>query len=301
MWVLSAGSLGRRNGARPRPATPAGSCTRPRSLGSSTSPSESPHLPAWLWSQPGADWSYRGTRYEWGFSEEYCQCPERLAEAFDDGRSVFWFMIRDGRISGGASVCDPGWAECLALPGFHVAAQWALIANASGMIYGPEGMPQRERDTALLEDNLLIECRPPPSAFLATLQAKPARVPMSEAFPTAIGLALRGSQGLEGLHNAGALVMKRSPEVASLPMSRIGIPALHKMDAAQKEAFYHLLQRPLRPVYGSELRQGGAFGMDGSRAAENEFADRPWCRACAEHGVRLLEMAAEAGELDLCQ
>eukprot|EP01046_Picozoa_sp_COSAG06_P082847 COSAG06_NODE_29821_length_550_cov_0.574279_1_plen_139_part_10 len=31
--------------------------------------------------------------FNWGFSEEYCQCPERLAERFDEGRSVYWFMI----------------------------------------------------------------------------------------------------------------------------------------------------------------------------------------------------------------
>ena len=238
--------------------------------------------------------------HEWGFSEEYCQCPERLAESFDAGRSVYWFMIKDGKVLGGTSVRDPGWADCLTLRGFHIAAQWGLIAHASGMLYGAEGMPQRNKDTALLEENLLVECRPPPSSFLATLATKPQRVAMSEAFPAEIGQALSGKEtGLEGLHNAGALIMKKSPEVASLPMSRIGIPALHKMDDAQKEQFYHLLQRPLRPVYGSDLRQTGAFGMPGAMAAENEFGDRPWCQACAEHGVKLINMAVAAGELDL--
>ena len=73
------------------------------------------------------------------------------------------------------------------------------------------------------------------------------------------------------------------------------------MNDAQKESFYHLLQRPLRPVYGSDLRATGAFGMPGSMAAENEFGDLPWCKACGEHGVKLLNMSVEAGELDLSQ
>ena len=101
--------------------------------------------------------------HSWGFSEEYTQCPERLAERFDEGRSVYWFMIHEGKVSSGASVKDEGWGICLSKPGFHIAAQWGLIAHASGMIYGPEGMPQRAKDTAILNDNLLIECRPAPS------------------------------------------------------------------------------------------------------------------------------------------
>ena len=105
-------------------------------------------------------------------SEEYCQCPERLAERFDEGRSVWWFMVHDGKASGGASVLDEGFGVCISLPGFHPVLQWGLIAHASGMIYGSEGGPQRQADTAILTDALLIECRPAP----ATLRAlKPLR------------------------------------------------------------------------------------------------------------------------------
>ena len=237
---------------------------------------------------------------DWGFSEEYCQCPERLASRFDDGRSVYWFMIHEGQVSGGASVRDEGWEACLHKPGFHIAAQWGLIAHASGMIYGAEGMPQRAKDTAMLNENLLIECRPEPSAFTATLLEKAAYDrPEGEAFPEVIENALVGGNGLEGLHNAGALIMKRSFEVANLPKSAIGIPALHKMDDVQKEQFYHLLQRPLRPVYGSELRKTGAFGLPGSMAASMEFGDLPWCKACAQHAVKLIEMSVAAGEISL--
>ena len=46
-----------------------------------------------------------------------------------------------------------------------------------------KGMPQRAADTALLDENLLIECRPPPRPFLATQREKP-------AFPEAIGAAI---------------------------------------------------------------------------------------------------------------
>ena len=35
----------------------------------------------------------------WGFSEEYCQCPDRLASAFADGRSVYWFSVVDGVVT----------------------------------------------------------------------------------------------------------------------------------------------------------------------------------------------------------
>ena len=65
----------------------------------------------------------------WGFSEEYCQAPERLEERFDNGRSVYWFMIHEGAVSHGASVLDAGWEVCLEKPGFHIAAQWGLIAH----------------------------------------------------------------------------------------------------------------------------------------------------------------------------
>jgi hypothetical protein len=168
------------------------------------------------------------------------------------------------------------------------------------MIYGAEGMPQRAKDTALLNENLLIECRPEPSAFKVSLREKAAYDrPVGEAFPEPIGVALGGGGGLEGLHNAGAMIMKRSFEVANLPMTAIGIPALHKMSDVQKEQFYHLLQRPLRPVYGSDLRKAGAFGLPGSVAASMEFGDLPWCKACAQHAVKLIEMSVDAGEISL--
>lgn len=223
------------------------------------------------------------SEHSWGFSEEYMHCPERLAERFDGGRSVYWIMIHEGKASWGASVNDAGWETCLALPGFHPVLQWGLIAHASGMIYGPEGTPRRAADTAILSDALLIECRPPPTVLrtLKTLRGDWCCGPWvtdshTGEFPGPVGAALGGGHGLEGLHNAGALVMKRSPEVASvfptvrgfffnfldiqekmsnyplifadlllknrkfgginqLPMTAIGIPELHSMDAVQKE------------------------------------------------------------------
>jgi len=68
-------------------------------------------------------------KYEWGFSEEYTNLPERLLAGHE--KAGYHFMIHNGKVSGGASLPE----ECLKLPGFHVRAEWALIAHASSYIY----------------------------------------------------------------------------------------------------------------------------------------------------------------------
>ena len=71
---------------------------------------------------------------------------------------------------------------------------------------------------------------------------------MRRAFPREVGSALRGDRQLDnGLHNWGARITRRSPEVAGLPMTPIGVPVLHRMSEAQKAAFYELLHRPFVP------------------------------------------------------
>ena len=65
------------------------------------------------------------SRYEWGFSEEYTNIPERLLAGRD--KAGYHLMIQNGKVSGGASLPD----ECLALPGFHASIDWALIAHSS--------------------------------------------------------------------------------------------------------------------------------------------------------------------------
>jgi hypothetical protein len=73
--------------------------------------------------------------------QEYTECPQRLLQ----GRSaaVYWFMIDNGVVSGGAGGSIP--SACSALPGFHIAAQWAEIVHPSGYIYGWEGQQERAR------------------------------------------------------------------------------------------------------------------------------------------------------------
>ena len=65
------------------------------------------------------------SRYEWGFSEEYTHIPERLLAGRD--KAGYHMMIHNGQVSGGTTLPD----ECLALPGFHVSIDWALIAHSS--------------------------------------------------------------------------------------------------------------------------------------------------------------------------
>ena len=92
-------------------------------------------------------------------------------------------------------------------------------------------------DEAQLEEDLIVECRPAPSSFTAIRNGKPPMLSMATAFPAAIGAAL-GDQyvtELDGLHNAGAKIMRRSLETAALPQSALGVPVLSKMTAAQKE------------------------------------------------------------------
>ena len=61
------------------------------------------------------------SKYKWGFSEEYTLTPERLMA----GREAagYYFMMSDGEVSGGTGLPE----ECLALPGFHIKANWAAI------------------------------------------------------------------------------------------------------------------------------------------------------------------------------
>ena len=66
--------------------------------------------------------------------------------------------------------------------------------------------------------------------------------------PADIGAALRDSADGPGLHNAGALIMKASPETARLPMTALGVPILEQMSRAQRDAFLQLLNRRRPPA-----------------------------------------------------
>ena len=234
----------------------------------------------------------------WALSEEYCQAPARLADAFAERRPVFWLLVgRDGRVSGGASVADEGFAVCRRTPGMHMAAQWAKGCYYAGMSHGPDGFAARDADFARLNDALTVACRPEPPHFAAAAAAATSGKPPFA--PKAARSALRT------LHNSLARIMRPSYEVLALPRTRIGVPNLGAMDGEQRAAFFALLQRPLRPVLGVELRVDGGnakgnggptfLGLRRAQAGQHEFGDAPWCKACAEYGAGLL--AAAGNEL----
>jgi hypothetical protein len=164
------------------------------------------------------------TKYEWGFSEEYTHLPKRLLAGRE---KIGWhFMIHNGKVSGGASLPE----ECLKLPGFHVAIEWALIAHASSFIYDLKGQEQRQRDEQKLIGELdAIGIRRNTNLF----KSKP-------IWPPGIGEALMGVGG-EGLHNITARRLKHSPELIGFPHTEFGVPIHSKMTSEEKTRFYKLL------------------------------------------------------------
>ena len=166
------------------------------------------------------------SEYEWGFSEEYTHLPKRLLTGRD---KVGWhFMIRSGKVSGGASLPD----ECLQLPGFHVTVEWALIAHASSFIYDLKGQRKRMNDEEILNNDLTMVGK---GRKANLFRSKP-------IWPPGIGEALVGIDG-EGLHNITARRLKHSPELLDFPQTEYGVPIFAKMTDEQKTRFYKLLGR----------------------------------------------------------
>jgi len=166
------------------------------------------------------------SKYEWGFSEEYTHLPKRLLAGRD--KVGWYFMIHNGKVSGGASLRK----ECIELPGFHVAIEWALIAHASSYIYDLKGQEKRMSDEAILQSNLEKEgIRPNRNAF----KSKP-------IWPPGIGEALMGIDG-EGLHNITARRLLHSPEVKDFPQTEYGVPIFTKMTDEEKTRFSQLLKQ----------------------------------------------------------
>ncbi len=168
------------------------------------------------------------SEYEWGFSEEYTHTPERLMAGRD--LAGYYFMIKDGKVSGGAGVPE----ECLELPGFHVRIEWALIAHPSSFLYGAEGSRLRGADSALLSRDL----------DAAGKGAKESAMIGRPVWPPGIGEALSvNAENGGGLHNFTAKHLKPSPEVKDLPQTEWGVPALTEMTDQQREDFYKLIGR----------------------------------------------------------
>ena len=174
------------------------------------------------------------SKYNWAFSEEYTHTPERLMA----GRELagYYFMIKDGKISGGAGVPQ----ECLDLPGFHVRVEWGLIAHPSSFYYGPEGSRLRGQGAKQLSMDLEAAGKGRPKI------AKDARKTNYDGptWPKGVGESLSVDQAKGGgLHNFTALHLKHSPEVKELPQTDWGVPVLTEMTDHQKEDFYKLIGR----------------------------------------------------------
>ena len=164
----------------------------------------------------------------WGFSEIYTHPPARLLEG---GRemSSYYLMVKDGRVSGG----DGAPEECRALPGFHVAINWAAICNQSGSLYGREGQRQRSAEEKVMYQEIEDYVGRPNPLNMA---------PRGKAvWPQAVGAALgAGSEQGGGLHNIAATLQSPSPEFADLPTTELGVPAFSAMTDEQKRFFLKL-------------------------------------------------------------
>jgi len=162
------------------------------------------------------------SKYQWGFSEEYTHIPERLLAGRE--KAGFHFMIKDGKISGGASLPE----DCLALPGFHVSIEWALIAHASAVIYDLAGQGKRGADAAVLNAELEAAGYGPKISTEKATEKE--------------ALAANASEG-GGLHNLTAKRLRRSPELDDLPETAYRVPIFTQMTDEQKERFIKLLGR----------------------------------------------------------
>jgi hypothetical protein len=181
------------------------------------------------------------SKFEWGFSEEYKQTPERLM----GGREVagYHLMIHDGKLSGGPYIPD----ECLALPGFHVAVEWALIAHSSYLPFNRIGHEERgEAQVSLrralkdvgigdgkwgLESRLKVNEDAKPCRACGSVEHERKDCPI---WPVGIGEALASNPD-----NRWRLL--RSRELEGFPESDWGVPVFSEMDDQQKARFKKLL------------------------------------------------------------
>lgn len=190
-------------------------------------------------------------KFSWGFSEEYLLTPERLMAGRD--AAGYYFMIKDGEASGGAGLPD----ECLALPGFHIRANWAGIASQSSYFYDPEG---NRNGRGADEGKMWAEIAKLRPGMNAKSGGKAAKAVDKDAarcgacgsteharddcpvWPRGIGEALSVDVDKgKGLHNLTALALKHSPEMLALPRTNWGVPDLARMTDNQKEEFMKML------------------------------------------------------------
>lgn len=194
-------------------------------------------------------------KFEWGFSEEYLRTPDRLMA----GREAagYHFMIAGGKASGGAGLPE----ACLALPGFHIAANWAAIASQSSYFYDPEGNRGRGADEAnMWADIEKLGHSVTKGHVKGNMAAAPANNTGKNAprcgacgstahirencpvWPPGVGEALSVDvdKGM-GLHNLTAKALKHSPELLALPRTSWGVPDVARMNEQQKSDFMAML------------------------------------------------------------
>ena len=184
-------------------------------------------------------------RYAWGFSEEYKATPERLM----DGRELagYHLMIKDGVVSGGPTLP----AECLALPGFHVAIEWALIAHSSYLPFNTVGNQERgEAHIRLRRELKKVGIGDGKWVLESHIQNQTGIYPRCRAcgsdehervdcrvWPPGVGEALGNNPDSA----AEKWRLKRSPELEEFPESDWGVPLFHEMDLNQKRRFLALM------------------------------------------------------------
>jgi hypothetical protein len=191
-------------------------------------------------------------RYTWGFSEEYLAIPDRLL----DGREVagYHLMITDGQVSGGPFIPP----ECLALPGFHVAIEWAMIAHSSYLPFNSVGhVPRGEAHMRLRRELKSVGVGDGKWVLESTMPHADDTGRMCRAcgsldhvrescpvWPPGVGEAL-GSNPDAAAHRWR---LKRSPELEEFPESEWGVPLFHEMDREQKTRFLALMGLTSHPL-----------------------------------------------------
>jgi len=191
------------------------------------------------------------SKYEWGFSEIYTNIPERLLAGRD--KAGYHLMIHNGEVSGGTSLSD----ECLALPGFHVTVDWALIAHSSYFPFNMEGQQQRAADHAALRADLK-------AAGVAFVWTGPGYGRKRSSGETAAASAAKRQQRCAACGSLdhkrrdcpvwppgiGEVLaqnkdkttrLRRSPELEGLPETVWGVPIFAEMTDEQKVGFIKLL------------------------------------------------------------
>jgi hypothetical protein len=188
-------------------------------------------------------------RFNWGFSEEYKQTPQRLMDGRD--RAGYHLMVKNGEVGGGPFIPD----ECLELPGFHVAVEWALIAHSSYLPFNTVGQAERgkaqirlRRELAAigigdgrwaLEASVTRNSDKEPAAPEAcrACGATDHQRALCPVWPPGIGESLAANADSKN----GKWRLKRSPELEGFPESDWGVPILQDMDEEQRARFIGLL------------------------------------------------------------